>query len=219
MRPGTRSIESWIWFETGGDRVHLTKRQRETFEFIRDFLESEGYAPSLEEIASHFGLSSVATVHKHVQNLVEKRLLRKSWNRSRSLELVAQGQTGVAEVPLLGSVAAGVPIEAVATSDSIQVPEEMVGTNPCYALRVRGDSMSGDHILDGDLVLLEPRTEARDGETVVALIDRYDVTLKRLHREGDKVRLVPANPDHQPMEFPAEEVEVQGVVIGLLRRY
>ncbi len=199
--------------------MHLTKRQRETFEFIRGFLESEGYAPSLEEIASHFGLSSVATVHKHVQNLVEKRLLRKSWNRSRSLELVEPAQSGVVEVPLLGSVAAGVPIEAVVTSDSIQVPEQMVGTNPCYALRVRGDSMTGDHILDGDVVLLEPRTEPRDGETVVALVDRYDVTLKRFQRDKDRVRLVPANPDHRPMEFPADEVEIQGVVIGLVRRY
>ncbi len=199
--------------------MHLTKRQRETFEFIRGFLESEGYAPSLEEIASHFGLSSVATVHKHVQNLVEKRLLRKSWNRSRSLELVEPAQSGVVEVPLLGSVAAGVPIEAVVTSDSIQVPEQMVGSNPCYALRVRGDSMTGDHILDGDVVLLEPRTEPRDGETVVALVDRYDVTLKRFQRDEDRVRLVPANPDHRPMEFPADEVEIQGVVIGLVRRY
>ncbi len=199
--------------------MHLTKRQRETFEFIRGFLESEGYAPSLEEIASHFGLSSVATVHKHVQNLVEKRLLRKSWNRSRSLELVEPAQSGVVEVPLLGSVAAGVPIEAVVTSDSIQVPEQMVGTNPCYALRVRWDSMTGDHILDGDVVLLEPRTEPRDGETVVALVDRYDVTLKRFQRDKDRVRLVPANPDHRPMEFPADEVEIQGVVIGLVRRY
>ncbi|NRA01089.1 MAG: transcriptional repressor LexA [Myxococcales bacterium] len=197
----------------------MTKRQRETFEFIRGFLEREGYAPSLEEIASHFGLSSVATVHKHVQNLVEKRLLRKAWNRSRSLELVEPAQSGVVQVPLLGSVAAGVPIEAVETSDSIQVPEEMVGTNPCYALRVRGDSMSGDHILDGDVVLLEPRTQPREGETVVALIDRLEVTLKRFHREGDKVRLMPANPDHRPMEFPAQEVEIQGVVVGLVRRY
>jgi len=199
--------------------MHLTKRQRETFEFIRGFLEREGYAPSLEEIASHFGLSSVATVHKHVQNLVEKRLLRKAWNRSRSLELVEPAQSGVVQVPLLGSVAAGVPIEAVETSDSIQVPEEMVGANPCYALRVRGDSMSGDHILDGDVVLLEPRTQPREGETVVALIDRLEVTLKRFHREGDKVRLMPANPDHRPMEFPAQEVEIQGVVVGLVRRY
>ena len=199
--------------------MHLTKRQRETFEFIRGFLEREGYAPSLEEIASHFGLSSVATVHKHVQNLVEKRLLRKAWNRSRSLELVEPAQSGVVQVPLLGSVAAGVPIEAVETSDSIQVPEEMVGTNPCYALRVRGDSMSGDHILDGDVGLLEPRTHPREGETVVALIDRLEVTLKRFHREGDKVRLMPANPDHRPMEFPAQEVEIQGVVVGLVRRY
>ena len=122
-------------------------------------------------------------------------------------------------VQLLGSVAAGVPIEAVVTSDSIQVPEEMVGSQPCYALKVQGDSMTGDHIVDGDVVLLEARTEARDGETVVALVDHNDATLKRMYRNGDKLRLVPANPEHRPMEFPAADVEVQGVVIGLIRRY
>ena len=199
--------------------MHLTKRQREIFDYIRDFLEREGYAPSLEEIGENFGLSSVATVHKHVQNLVAKGLLRKSWNRSRSLELVQDRGAPAREIPLLGAVAAGTPIEAVATEDTIGVPADLVGDKPCYALRVSGESMVEDHIVDGDVVLLEPRTRPRNGETVVALVRREDVTLKRFYSERGVVRLVAANPAVEPMEFPAGDVEVQGVVIGLLRRY
>ncbi len=200
--------------------MHLTKRQKEVFDFIREYLEREGYAPSLEEIGERFGLSSVATVHKHVQNLVEKGLLRKAWNRSRSIEVVDRSSAPQpVAVPLLGSVAAGVPIEAVATPDSIEVPAEMVGSRECYALRVRGDSMIEDHICDGDIVVLERREVPRDGETVVALIDREECTLKKIYRDGGKVRLVPANTALRPLEVPAESVSVQGVVIGLLRRY
>ena len=200
--------------------MHLTKRQKEIFDYICSYLGREGYAPSLEEIGEEFGLSSVATVHKHVQNLVEKGLLRKAWNRSRSIEVVDRSSPPESvEVPLLGLVAAGVPIEAVSTPDRIAVPPAIVGSKECFALRVRGDSMVEDHILDGDVVVLEARQVPRDGETVVALIRREECTLKRLYRDGGKIRLVPANKRLQPMEFPAEDVEVQGVVIGLLREY
>ena len=199
--------------------MHLTRRQREVFDFIQEYLEREGYAPSLEEIGLRFGLSSVATVHKHVQNLVEKGLLRKAWNRSRSLEIVDPAGSAAREIPLLGTVAAGAPIEAVATPDTISVPEDLVGRKECYALRVSGDSMVDDHIVDGDVVLLESRSLPHDGEAVVALIRREEVTLKRFYRDGGKVRLVPSNPSLRPMEFPAEDVEIQGVVVGLLRRF
>jgi repressor LexA len=200
--------------------MHLTKRQKEIFDYVCSYLGREGYAPSLEEIGEEFGLSSVATVHKHVQNLVEKGLLRKAWNRSRSIEIVDRSAPPESvEVPLLGLVAAGVPIEAISTPDSICVPPEIVGSKECFALRVRGDSMVEDHILDGDVVVLESRQVPRDGETVVALIRREECTLKRLYRDGGKIRLVPANERLQPMEFAAEDVEVQGVVIGLLRNY
>jgi repressor LexA len=200
--------------------MHLTKRQKEIFDFICEYLEREGYAPSLEEIGERFGLSSVATVHKHVQNLVDKWLLRKAWNRSRSLEIVReeQGPTG-AEIPLLGRVAAGRPIEAVATPDTIAVPADMVGRRECFALRVSGDSMIDDHIVDGDVVVLESRKVPRGGETVVALIRGEECTLKRFYQDGGKIRLVPANARLAPMEFPAEDVEVQGVVIGLVRNF
>ena len=200
--------------------MHLTKRQKEIFDYICSYLGREGYAPSLEEIGEEFDLSSVATVHKHVQNLVQKGLLRKAWNRSRSIEIVDRSAPPESvEVPLLGLVAAGAPIEAVSTPDRIAVPPEIVGNKACFALRVRGDSMIEDHILDGDVVVLESRQIPRDGETVVALIRREECTLKRLYRDGGKIRLVPANERLQPLEFAAEDVEVQGVVIGLLRNY
>jgi repressor LexA len=199
--------------------VHLTKRQREIYEYIRGFLDREGYAPSLEEIGGHFGLSSVATVHKHVQNLVQKGLLRKAWNRSRSLELVESGSEEARAIPLLGTVAAGAPIEAVPVPDTISVPADLAVRGDCYALRVQGESMINDHILDGDIVVLEARSVPRDGETVVALVQREEATLKRFFRDGPRVRLVPANPELRPLEYPAGDVEIQGVVVGLLRRY
>ncbi len=200
--------------------MHLTKRQREIYDFIRDCIHRDGYAPSLEEIGAEFGLNSVATVHKHVQNLVEKGLLRKAWNRSRSIELVEDDPVsdGV-NVPLLGSVAAGAPIEAVSTPDVISVPPDMIGSKQAFALTVSGDSMIDDHIVDGDVVVLESRKVPRNGETVVALIRREECTLKRFYQDGPSVRLVPANERLSPMEFPADDVEIQGVVIGLIRRF
>ncbi|MCP5067275.1 MAG: transcriptional repressor LexA [bacterium] len=200
--------------------MHLTKRQKEIFDFICESLDRDGYAPSLEEIGERFGLSSVATVHKHVQNLVEKGLLRKAWNRSRSIEVVRHASAPESvEVPLLGTVAAGMPIEAVATPDTIGVPADIVGRKECFGLTVQGDSMIDDHITDGDVVILESRKDPRAGETVVALIRREECTLKRFYQDGGKIKLVPANERLSPMEFPAEDVEVQGVVVGLLRRY
>lgn len=200
--------------------MHLTRRQKEIYDYICSYLEQEGYAPSLEEIGEEFGLSSVATVHKHVQNLVEKGLLRKAWNRSRSIEVVDRSSPPeTVEIPLLGEVAAGSPIEAIPTPDQLAVPPDMVGNRQCFALRVRGNSMIEDHILDGDIVVLESRHVPRDGETVVALIRREECTLKRIYRDGGKVKLVPANARLAPVELPAEDVEVQGVVVGLLRNF
>lgn len=199
---------------------HLTKRQKEIYDYIRTYIEGEGYAPSLEEIGAEFGLSSVATVHKHVHNLTEKGLLKKAWNRSRSIELVDDEPVGArVEIPLMGTVAAGYPIEAVETPDRIAVPPDMIGSRACFALRVQGDSMIDDHIMDGDVVLIEQRKEPRNGETVVALIRNEDATLKRFSLDGPTVTLTPANPRLSPMQFPAQDVAVQGVVIGLLRNY
>jgi repressor LexA len=200
--------------------VALTKRQREIYDFICDFVRDKGYSPSLEEIGAGFGLSSVATVHKHVQHLVEKGLLRKAWNRSRSVEPLRSEQPGLVELPLLGAVAAGAPIEAIEQAETVAVPEDMRPRRAeCFVLRVRGDSMVDDRIMDGDLVVVESRDEARNGETVVALVGGSEATLKRFYRKGPKVRLVPANEKMTPIELPAEEVRIRGVVRGLLRRY
>jgi len=199
----------------------LTRRQREIYDFICEFVDAHGYSPSLEEIGEHFSLASVATVHKHVQHLVAKGFLRKAWNRSRSLEPVPEGDDRLAEVPVLGSVAAGAPIEAIELGgESIRVPAEMLGRpGETYALRVRGNSMIEDQICDGDLVIIERRDEARNGETVVALVGGDEATLKRFYRRGAQVRLVPANASMQPIEVPAADVQIRGVVRGLLRSY
>jgi repressor LexA len=201
-------------------RRPLTRRQREIYDFVRDFVATQGYSPSLEEIGAHFGLSSVATVHKHVQHLSEKGFLRKAWNRSRSIEPLEDVPAGAVDLPLLGSVAAGAPIEAIEEDERIAVPREMVRRRgETFVLRVRGNSMIEEQIRDGDLVVVESRSEARPGETVVALVRGAEATLKRFQRRGSKVILEPANQALRPLELPAADVQIRGVVRGLLRRY
>jgi len=197
----------------------LTRRQREIYDFVREFIDARGYSPSLEEIGARFTLSSVATVHKHVQHLVEKGWLRKGLNRSRSVEPVERASARLLELPLLGVVAAGAPIESVAVEEHIAVPAEMVGRRETFVLRVRGDSMIDEQIRDGDHVVVERRAEARNGETVVARIRGSETTLKRFYRRGAKVVLEPANQALRPIEVAAAEVEIEGVVRGLLRTY
>ncbi|MAG29740.1 MAG: repressor LexA [Deltaproteobacteria bacterium] len=203
----------------------LTRRQRQIFDFISGFVGEQGYSPSLEEIAAAFDLSSVATVHKHVKHLVDKGYLRKAWNRSRSVEPVPEQETSAGlHLPILGTVAAGQPIEAIepdaGTAETLAVPIEMVPrAEDHYVLRVRGDSMIEDQICDGDLVVIEGKREARNGETVVALVDGDEATLKRFYRSGSQVKLVPANQMMSPMEFHASQVEVRGVVRGLIRQF
>jgi repressor LexA len=197
----------------------LTRRQREILDFISEFVMERGYAPTLQEIADRFGLSSVATVHKHLVNLEAKGVLRRSWNRSRSLEVVGEAAARAVEIPLLGYVAAGEPIEAVEDRQTISVPEDMVGRRRTYVLRVRGDSMIDEQIRDGDFVVVEDRRVAENGETVVALIRGGEATLKKFYREADRIRLQPANPSMEPLILREEEVEIQGVVIGILRKF
>jgi repressor LexA len=198
----------------------LTRRQREILDYLSEFIEQRGYAPSLEEIGRRFGLSSLATVHKHLSNLQDKGFIKRAWNRSRSVEVVPTrpGNRAI-ELPLLGFVAAGAPIEAIATSESISVPEDFVGKRDTYVLRVRGDSMIDEQIRDGDFVIVEDRKTAENGEMVIALLGGFDVTLKKFYRENGGVRLQPANPAMQPILVAAEAVQVQGVVVGVMRRY
>jgi repressor LexA len=198
----------------------LTKRQREILDYLQEFIQQYGYAPSLEEIGRRFSLSSLATVHKHLTNLQEKGFIRRSWNRSRSVELLS-ARTGhrAVDLPLLGYVAAGAPIEAVATNETIAVPEDLVGKRETYVLRVKGDSMIDEQIRDGDFVVVEDRKTADNGEMVIALISGTDVTLKKFYRDNGRIRLQPANPAMQPLILDASQVQVQGVVVGVMRKY
>jgi repressor LexA len=197
----------------------LTRRQREVLDVIQEFITTHGYSPSLEEIGSALGLSSVATVHKHVSLLVNKGYLRRMWNQNRSIELVEAG-SGVLRLPLSGRIAAGVPLEATPTSETVPVPADMVRrADASFVLQVAGESMIEEQIRDGDLVVVEQRREAADGETVVALIDGSEATLKRLYREGSRIRLQPANPTMEPILVASDRVQVQGVVVGVLRKY
>ncbi len=198
----------------------LTRRQREILDFLNEFIEQHGYAPSLEEIGRRFGLSSLATVHKHLTNLQEKGFIRRAWNRSRSVELIPTRVGARAlDLPLLGTVAAGVPIEAVVSSETVGVPEDLVGQRDAYALRVHGNSMIDEQIRDGDIVIVEDRKTARNGEMVIALLNGTEVTLKKFYLVGGRIRLQPANPAVEPLVVDADQVQIQGVVVGVLRRY
>jgi repressor LexA len=197
----------------------LTRRQREILDFVSEFIAANGHSPSLLEIGARFGLSSPATVHKHVQRLVDKGLLRKSPHSARSVE-PCDAAPSACRIPLLGVVAAGRPIESFSTGESLDVPADLVRRpESTYALRVRGDSMIEDGIHDGDLVIVESAVEAHDGETVVALVHGSEATLKRLRRAGRMVELLPANATHAVQRYPAADVTVQGIVRGLLRRF
>ena len=199
--------------------TYLTKRQRQIFDFIRDFQDSEGYSPSLEEIGAHFGLSAVSTVHEHLSNLESKGLLSRGWNRSRSIEPLSGTEEGGLSVPLAGMVAAGSPIEAIEIPESVALPPGFTGRGETFALRVRGMSMTGEGILDGDIIVVEKRQRVENGALAVVLIDGAEATVKRFYQRGGSVTLRPSNPEMEDIVLPAVRVEVSGVVVGLLRRY
>ncbi len=201
--------------------MHLTRRQKEILDFVTRYLNKKGYAPTIEEICQHFDLNSLATVHKHLTNLQAKGFIKRSWNRSRAMELVpSEVEVKAVELPLLGRVAAGVPIEAVQASETIFVPRDMMGRRDTYVLQVKGDSMIDEQIRDGDYVIVENRKTARDGEMVIALLDGDNVTLKKLYRDAPgRVRLQPANSRMRPIIVEQGELRIQGVVIGVLRKY
>ncbi|MFQ5478034.1 MAG: transcriptional repressor LexA [Candidatus Binatia bacterium] len=198
----------------------LTKRQKEVLDFIEDRIVEMGYAPTLEEIGAHFGLRSMATVHKHVANIEAKGLITRKWNHSRAIELVEnRRRPRSVELPLLGRVAAGRPIEAVEGNDAIEVPESMIRRRNTYVLEVRGDSMVDEGILDGDFVVVEENPEPRNGEMVIASVDD-EATVKRFYRQADgSVRLQPANPAYSPMVLRHRDLQIRGVVVAVLRKY
>lgn len=198
----------------------LTKRQKELYDYLDDYIARHGYAPTLEEIGARFHLSSLATVHKHLSNLERKKLIRRQWNFSRAIELLPQQtKKGAVDLPLLGYVAAGQPIEALENDDTFSVPESFVRRQNTFVLRVKGTSMIDDGIFDGDYVVVEERPTADAGETVVALING-EATVKRFYKEkGGKVRLMPANPSMQPIVARAQDVIIRGVVVAVMRKY
>jgi len=201
----------------------LTERQKAILDFIHEFRRARGVAPTHREICEHFGFSSYGTAYKHLKLLAEKGYLRRDRHQRRGLELLPSAgieEGAAAELPFLGRIAAGRPIEAVSGRESIGVPGLLFGdrVQDHYVLRVAGDSMIEEGIHDGDWVVVERRERARPGEMVVALLGD-EVTLKRFYPEGDEVRLQPANPAMAPLRVPAADVRVQGIVVGLMRRY
>jgi repressor LexA len=197
--------------------MNLTKRQKEILDFIREYREANGISPTQREIRERFELSSFGTVQKHLKRLEEKGALSREWNRSRGIS-PAEPKSPAREVPLLGAVAAGRPIEPFPDEETIEVPSSLLGRGDHFVLRVRGDSMVEDGIRDGDYVVVSKRSNAQNGQTVVALI-RGEATLKRYYSEGARVRLQPANAAMKPLLVEARDVTVQGVVTGLIRNY
>jgi repressor LexA len=202
----------------------LTERQRDILNFIKEFQSQRGITPTHREICDHFGFSSYGTVYKHLSLLEKKGLIRRDWNQKRGVELVEDQEQqrepapGVRELPLFGYIAAGRPLDVEVSSETIAVPDHLTTRGENYVLKVRGDSMIDDGIFDGDLVIISRREQAYNGEMVVANVNG-EVTLKRLYREGERIRLQPANATMSPIYAPARDVAVQGVVVGLMRRF
>jgi len=200
---------------------YLTPRQKDILEFIRDFRRDHGYSPTHREICERFGFTSYGTVHKHLKLLESKGFLRRDWNQKRGVELVeAEREAGGTEVSFLGRIAAGRPIEAVSDPETLAVPPQLLRgpQGEHFVLRVVGDSMIEEGIHDGDLVVVQRRDSATTGDMVVALIEN-EATLKRFYPEGERVRLQPANRTMTPLLLPADKVRVQGVAVGLMRRF
>jgi len=200
-------------------RMAVTRRQKEVLDFISSFVQQNGYSPSFEEIAHGLNLRSLATVHKHITNLQQKGLLQRAHNRSRSIDVLppkAKARPGE-RLPLVGRIAAGLPNEAVETSETISL-SDIVGNRDVFALRVRGDSMRDEHIVDGDYVFVEKVSVAHEGDIVVALVRGAETTLKRYYIEGSVIRLQPSNAEMDPIFVPASQVAIQGRVLGVMRK-
>ena len=199
----------------------LTKRQKQFVDYLDNYINEHGYAPTLAEVGQYFGLSSLATVHKHLRNLELKGFIKRQHNHSRALEIAQRRKrmAGAQELSLLGQVAAGQPIEAIESQETISVPEEFVRRDNTFCLRVRGESMIEDGIRDGDYIIVEGRDQANNGETVVALVGN-EATVKKFYREPDgRIRLQPANSAMEPIFVGQGDLMIRGVVVGLMRHY
>ena len=198
----------------------LTKRQKEILDFIRQFIYQNGYAPSYREIAYYFEYSSTGTIAEYINILQEKGYLTKDAMEARAIQLTPSFDAGLeySEIPLEGVIDAGRPIEAIRTHETIDIPRDMMGKKT-FALKVRGNSMIEDGILDGDYVIIEQTASARNGDIVVALVDNENATLKRFYNEKDSIRLQPANSTMKPMHFAKKRVTIQGKVKGVIRKF
>jgi repressor LexA len=205
----------------------LTRRQKEVIDFIAQFVDENGYSPSYEEIAGALKLASLATVHKHISALETKNYLKRAHNQSRSVDIAPKylverqrvRKEHSLEVPLLGRIAAGVPVESISERATLSFAD-FLGHTETFALEVRGDSMIEDHICSGDMILVERTTEARDGDIVVALIDGTETTLKRIYREpAGMFRLQPANSTMKPIYVHSASLQIQGRLLAVLRKY
>jgi len=202
----------------------LTRRQKQVLDFISGFVHDNGYSPSYEEIAEGVTLASLATVHKHISALERKGYVRRGFNQSRSIDVTAKfademrKQRPATEIPLLGRIAAGSPVEAIAGNETLNFAD-LAGDKDTFALEVRGDSMIEAGILDGDLALIRKSEAADTGDIVVALIDDEEATLKRFRRRGASIALEPANTAYEVRILPPNRVRIQGKLVGLFRRY
>ncbi len=199
----------------------VTPRQRKVYDYLCRYVEAHNEAPTIAEIGTHFGLRSPATVHHLLTALEKAGMIRRIPNAGRGIEIVKTEEPvdKEGEIPLLGVIAAGRPIEAVLSHETIQIPPDMLGRGRTFALRVRGDSMIEDHIRSGDFIVVDSRPTAENGQTVVALVDGHEATVKRFYRDRDHIRLEPANPNYDPIVVPHDRVDIQGIVIGVIRKY
>ena len=200
----------------------VTAKQQRVFEFIRRYIESNQEAPTIAEIGRQFQMSSSASVHAILIALEREGLIKRIPNVSRGIQIIEQETTGdeTNDIPLLGTVAAGQPIEAILSHDAVSVPKDMQGRGRTFALRVRGDSMIDENIQDGDIIVVASQKTADNGQVVVALIDGNYATVKKFYREPDFIRLEPANPQFKPIFVKTpERIQIQGIVRGLIRKY
>lgn len=199
----------------------ITARQRRVLDYIRHYFEVHGEAPTIAEIGKEFGMRSSASAHHVVSTLERQGLIRRIPNVSRGIELIEEGTTEEKyEIPLLGVVAAGAPIEAVLNYESVCIPRDMMRDGRMFALRVRGDSMIDEQIRDNDFIILHSQQIAENGQTIVALIDGSEATVKRFYGNRNQVRLEPANSNYEPIVIrPPQRAQIQGIVVGVIRKY
>jgi repressor LexA len=199
--------------------MNLTIRQNEILEYIKQYIRDHGIAPTVDEIRLQLHLNSLATIHKHLKAIEARGKIRRGKFKARAIEILSDERTNPNEIPMFGKIAAGQPIEALPMPETITIPDDMLGKNLTFSLQVKGDSMIDDGIHNGDYIVVESRESAKEGEIVVALVDGSEATVKRYYKKGKSIRLQPSNPTMEPIILDAARVAIQGVVIGLIRKY